>query len=119
MPLSEDEKRILRQIEQQLEQDPAFSSRGYRIPRRRLGLLGVAVVVTTVLAVLGLLVNVWVGLVGVAVLFAVAVAFERELRVVVREHVQRFPISVWMGAARRPRRSDRDHELDPGHDRDI
>ena len=35
MPLSENEQRILRQIEQQLEKDPTFSTRGYRIPRRR------------------------------------------------------------------------------------
>ncbi len=29
MPLSEDEQRILRQIEQELEQDPTFAERGY------------------------------------------------------------------------------------------
>ena len=39
MPLSEDEQRILRQIEQELEQDPTFSNRGYRVSRRRLVLL--------------------------------------------------------------------------------
>ncbi len=33
MPLSEDEQRILRQIEQQLEQDPTFAARGYRVSR--------------------------------------------------------------------------------------
>ena len=35
VPLSEDEQRILRQIEQELEQDPTFSQRGYRVSRRR------------------------------------------------------------------------------------
>ena len=33
MPLSEHEQRILRQIEQQLEQDPTFAARGYRVAR--------------------------------------------------------------------------------------
>ena len=36
MPLSEDEQRILRQIEQELEQDPSFSERGVAVSRRRL-----------------------------------------------------------------------------------
>ena len=33
MPLSEDEQRILRQIEQELEQDPSFSERGVAVSR--------------------------------------------------------------------------------------
>ena len=44
MPLSEDEQRILRQIEQELRRDPEFSRRGYRVSRRRLVLLVVALV---------------------------------------------------------------------------
>ena len=39
VPLSEDEQRILRQIEQELEQDPTFSQRGYRVSRRRSAML--------------------------------------------------------------------------------
>ena len=50
MPLSEHEQRILRQIEQQLEQDPTFAARGYRVSRSRLVLLaiglGAAIAVT-------------------------------------------------------------------------
>ena len=34
MPLSEDEQRILRQIEQELEQDPTFSNRAQGLRRR-------------------------------------------------------------------------------------
>ncbi len=45
MPLSEDEQRILRQIEQELESDPTFSERGYRISRRRLAVLALGLVV--------------------------------------------------------------------------
>ena len=44
MPLSENEQRILRQIEQQLERDPTFSTRGYQLPRRRVLLLSLALV---------------------------------------------------------------------------
>ena len=44
VPLSEDEQRILRQIEQELEQDPTFSQRGYRVSRRRSILLAVGLV---------------------------------------------------------------------------
>ena len=54
MPLSEDEQRILRQIEQQLEQDPTFAARGYRVPRHRMALLIVGLCAGVVLTVLGL-----------------------------------------------------------------
>lgn len=102
MPLSEDEKRILRQIEQQLEQDPAFSSRGYRMPRRRIGTLTVAAVGALAVAVVGLTVSVWLSVAAVAALFALCVALEKELRLVVRERVGQLPVSIWLGAARRP-----------------
>ena len=60
MPLSEDEQRILRQIEEQLQRDPSF---GRDIKPRRVGsrraviLSSVATVVSLVLTVLLLAVN--------------------------------------------------------------
>src|SRR5918998_725600 len=59
MPLSEHEQRILRQIEQQLEQDPTFAARGYRVSRSRVVLLAVGLVGAIVITVLGLSVSFW------------------------------------------------------------
>ena len=53
VPLSEDEQRILRQIEQQLEQDPTFAARGYRVPRHRVALLAVGLLAAMTVTVLG------------------------------------------------------------------
>ena len=55
MPLSEDEQRILRQIEQELEQDPTFSQRGYRVSRRRSLMLVAGLVIGFVITIGGLL----------------------------------------------------------------
>ena len=80
MPLSEDEQRILRQIEQELESDPAFSERGYRVSRRRLVLLAAGLAAGLVLTVAGLAISFWLAFVGfVAVLF-MAVKLEAEIR---------------------------------------
>ena len=64
MPLSENEQRILRQIEQQLERDPAFSTHGYRMPRHRLVMLSLAVLAGLAVTVLSLAVSVWLALAG-------------------------------------------------------
>ena len=56
MPLSDDEQKILRQIEAELEQDPSFAERGYRVSRRRL-----------VMSVLGMVVGLFVTVIGLAV----------------------------------------------------
>ena len=61
MPLSEHEQRILRQIEQHLEQDPTFATRGYRVARHRLVLLILGFVGSTVLTVLGLQIGTLLG----------------------------------------------------------
>ena len=66
MPLSENEQRILRQIEQQLERDPAFSTRGYRMPRHRLVMLSLAVLGALAVTVLSLAVSVWLSLAAFA-----------------------------------------------------
>jgi hypothetical protein len=103
MPLSENEQRILRQIEQQLERDPTFSTRGYRIPRRRLVLLSLLVVGALAITVLSLALSVWLSLAAFVGTLAVSVMLEREVRLVAREKVGTLPISAWLGGGRRSR----------------
>jgi membrane associated rhomboid family serine protease len=104
MPLSEHEQRILRQIEQQLEQDPTFATRGYRVPRSRVVLLIVGLMAAIVVTVLGLSVSFWLAFAGFLVVLAVAVALEREVRLLARERLGTLPISAWLGGARKSRR---------------
>ena len=107
MPLSEDEQRILRQIEQELEQDPTFSNRGYRVSRRRLVLLLVGLVAGLALTIAGLAVSFWLAFVGFVAVLVMAVLLESEIRVLGRERLGALPISAWLGGARRPgRRAD-------------
>jgi Flp pilus assembly protein TadB len=105
VPLSEDEQRILRQIEQHLEQDPTFSTRGYRVSRRRLVLLTVALVVGIVVTVAGLAVSYLLAFAGFVGVLVMAVMLEREVRVVGRDRLGSLPVSAWLGGARRPNRS--------------
>lgn len=105
MPLSEDEQRILRQIEQQLEQDPTFSTRGYRVSRRRLVLLTAALVVGVVVTVAGLAVSFLLAFAGFIGVLIMAVMLEREVRVVGRDRLGALPVSAWLGGARRSNRS--------------
>ena len=106
MPLSENEQRILRQIEQQLERDPAFSTRGYRMPRHRLVMLSLAVLGALAVTVLALAVSVWLSLAAFAATLAAAVALEREVRLLAREKVGVLPISAWLGGGRKRRHAD-------------
>jgi Flp pilus assembly protein TadB len=108
MPLSEDEQRILRQIEQELRRDPEFSRRGYRVSRRRLVLLIVALVAGLALTILALSVSFWLAFVGFVAVLVVAVALENEVRIVGREKLGSLPVSAWLGAGRRPRPRDED-----------
>ncbi len=103
MPLSEHEQRILRQIEQQLEQDPTFAARGYRVSRSRLVLLAIGLVGAIVVTVLGLSVSFWVAFAAFLVVLALAVALEREVRLLARERLGTLPISAWLGGGRRNR----------------
>lgn len=103
MPLSEHEQRILRQIEQQLEQDPTFATRGYRVSRSRLVLLAIGLVGAIVVTVLGLSVSFWLAFAAFLVVLALAVALEREVRLLARERLGTLPISAWLGGGRRNR----------------
>jgi hypothetical protein len=101
MPLSEHEQRILRQIEQQLEQDPTFATRGYRVSRSRLVLLVLGLIASVVVTVLGLSVSFWLSFGLFLVVLAIAVALEREVRLLARERLGTLPISAWLGGGRR------------------
>ena len=102
MPLNEDEQRILRQIEQQLEADPTFSARGYRVPRRRLIGLSIGLVCGLALTVAGLAVSFWLAFAGFVAVLAMAVLLEQEIRLIGREKLGSLPINAWLaGTARR------------------
>jgi Protein of unknown function (DUF3040) len=101
MPLSEDEQRILRQIEQQLEQDPTFSNRGYRMSRGRLVGLIVGLVAGIAVTVLGLAVSFWLAFAGFVAVLRIAIALESELRLIARERLGTLPVSAWLGGGRR------------------
>ncbi len=107
MPLSEHEQRILRQIEQELQQDPSFSERVYRRSRHRLAMLIGGLIVGIGLIVAGLTVNFWLAFVAFLGVLAVAVMLEAELRVVGRQKLGSLPINAWLaGTARQSRRPE-------------
>lgn len=101
VPLSEDEQRILRQIEQELEQDPTFSQRGYRVSRRRSIVLALGLVAGLVITVGGLAVSFVVAFAGFVLVLVMAVLLESELRLLGRERLGQLPISAWL-SGRRP-----------------
>ena len=103
MPLSEDEQRILRQIEQELESDPTFSERGYRVSRRRLAILAVGLVAGLVLTVAGLAISFWLAFAGFVGVLVMAIMLEAEVRVVGREKLGNLPINAWLAGAGRQR----------------
>jgi len=109
VPLSEDEQRILRQIEQELEQDPTFSQRGYRVSRRRSLLLAFGLIVGLVITIGGLAVNFVVAFAGFVLVLVMAAMLESELRLLGRERLGELPISAWLSG----RRSPADGETDP------
>ena len=101
VPLSEDEQRILRQIEQELEQDPTFSQRGYRVSRRRSIILALGLVVGLVITIGGLAVSFVVAFAGFVLVLVMAILLESELRLLGRERLGQLPISAWL-SGRRP-----------------
>jgi len=106
VPLSEDEQRILRQIEQELEQDPTFSQRGYRVSRRRSAMLVLGLIAGLALTIGGLSVNFVVAFVGFVVVLVMAVMLESELRLLGRERLGQLPISAWLSGRRDTDRSE-------------
>ena len=106
VPLSEDEQRILRQIEQELEQDPTFSNRGYRVSRKRAVGLAFGLVVGLAITVFGLGFNFLVSFGGFVLVLVMAVLLESELRVIGRDRLASLPVSAWLGGASRSQPRD-------------
>ena len=73
-------------------------------------LLIVALLGAVALTVLGLSVSFWLAFGGFLVVLAVAVALEREVRLLARERLGTLPISAWLGGARRAKRDDDDSD---------
>jgi hypothetical protein len=109
VPLSDEEQRILRQIEQQLEQDPTFSPRGYRVSRRRSILLVIGLVFGLALTIGGLAVNFVLAFAGFVLVLVMAIMLESELRLLGRDRLGQLPISAWL-SGRRP-----GNDNDSGH----
>ena len=109
VPLSDNEQRILRQIEEQLEQDPTFAQRGYRLSRRRSALIGLGLVIGLAITIGGLAVNFVVSFAGFVLVLVTATMLESELRVLGRDRLGQLPISAWLsGNIRRPEPHDVD-----------
>lgn len=107
VPLSENEQRILRQIEEELQQDPTFAQKGYRVSRRRSALLGLGLVLGLAITIGGLAVNFLVAFAGFLLVLVMAVMLESEMRLLGRDRLGQLPISAWLNAGRR---SERDKE---------
>jgi len=83
MPLSEDEKRILRQIEEQLQRDPGFGrtiGEGHGANRRTLALSGFGALLCLVLTVALLSVSPYLSFVAFVGAVAAALVCERHAR---------------------------------------
>lgn len=91
VPLSEDEQRILRQIEEQLQRDPGFGRtlhpRG-RGSRRAMALSGGGAIVGLVLTIALLSVSPYLAFVAFVAAVAAALVCEHHLRVVGRESIE-------------------------------
>lgn len=106
VPLSEDEQRILRQIEEELEQDPTFAQRGYRVSRRRSAMLVVGLVVGLAVTVICLAVSFVAAFAAFLFVVFMAVKLESEIRLLGREQLGQLPISAWLHARRPDEQSD-------------
>lgn len=102
MPLSENEQRILRQIEEELQQDPTFAQKGYRVSRRRSLLLGLGLLLGLAITIGGLAVSFLVAFGGFVLVLVMALMLESELRLVGRDRLGQLPISAWLNASRGP-----------------
>lgn len=107
MPLSEEEQRILRQIEEELEQDPTFAQRGYRVSRRRSAVLVAGLVTGLAVTVVCLAISFIAAFVAFVFVLFMAVKLESEIRLLGREQLGELPISAWLNARRPDERTDR------------
>ncbi|HJM28088.1 MAG: DUF3040 domain-containing protein [Acidimicrobiales bacterium] len=106
MPLSEDEQRILSQIEQQLhESDPALAKEVatttvYTHSARNIKWSVFGFIVGLVTIVLTLSVSFWLAFIGFAVMLAAALLFEQNLRKLGRVGMNQLSMSVRSGSLR-------------------
>ena len=108
MPLSEEEQQILRQIEEELQQDPTFAQRGYRVSRRRSAVLIGGLVLGLAATVVCLAISHFLAFAAFVFVLFMAVKLESELRLLGREQLGQLPISAWLNARRPDEQSDVD-----------
>jgi Flp pilus assembly protein TadB len=106
VPLSEEEQQILSQIEEELQQDPTFAQRGYRVSRRRSALLVAGLVAGLAATVVCLAINFVLAFVAFVFVLFMAVKLESEIRLLGREQLGQLPISAWLNARRPDEQSD-------------
>lgn len=106
VPLSEEEQQILRQIEEELQQDPTFAQRGYRVSRRRSALLVAGLVAGLAVTVVCLAINFVLAFAAFVFVLFMAVKLESEVRLLGREQLGQLPISAWLNARRPDEQSD-------------
>lgn len=108
VPLSEEEQQILRQIEEELQQDPTFAQRGYRVSRRRSAFLVAGLVAGLAVTVVCLAINFVLAFAAFVFVLFMAVKLESEIRLLGREQLGQLPISAWLNARRPDEQSDVD-----------
>lgn len=107
MPLSEEENRILRQIEEQLQADHSFALKVNQhhpdaTSKRRLVASGVALVVLLAVLVFSLQISAWLAFAAFGAMVLAGVSLEHELRARGREQLSRIPDELRRRAAGRP-----------------
>jgi len=105
MPLSEEEQRILRQIEEQLQADPGFAlkvnQRNHRdVSRGRLMGSIVALVVALVVVIAALQISAWLSFAAFGAMVVAGVVLERELSARGRDQLSRIPDELRRRAGR-------------------
>jgi len=108
VPLSEEEQQILRQIEEELQQDPTFAQRGYRVSRRRSALLVAGLIAGLAATVVCLAISFYLAFAAFVFVLFMAVKLESEIRLLGREQLGQLPISAWLNARRPDEQSDID-----------
>ncbi len=105
MPLSEEEQRILRQIEEQLQADPAFalkvSQRSHHgVSRSRLTWSIVALVVALAVVIASLQITAWLSFAAFVAMVVAGAFLERELSARGRDQLSRIPDELRRRAGR-------------------
>ena len=105
MPLSEDEQRILRQIEEQLQADPSFAlkvnHRSHQgVSARRLLWSIVALVLSLAVVIAALQISAWLSFAAFVAMVVAGVFLERELTARGRDQLSRIPDELRRRAGR-------------------